>query len=591
MEILKFPAELVHEVLFRAALCRDSNHSVKRALRLRLVCKAFAEAVYPALFRSHRLDDAMFNRCFHDAKFIHYGASRHGALGLWHRYLVYRVTGEKDPSVGRFVETRELAQILCEQDASQEQHEVVQTLCWLALDNITRGPYLFRDWGATTYRKYRPNNTNILRRLQKEVAPDHRLNLLAAAVRLNKPSLVRQLLADGHDPTKPNYLFPPAMQVAAECGNESILRLLLDGTSRPQLEPYSIFGAAVGGDLEIMRLVFPAPLPGGPPPTADGSYGRITNHHSFESYLLVYALCATESPLVYEYLTQAWAADARLHSPRYEHLTSHAARGNLAMVRHLLDQGVVAPQRGADDGSSSPGLPLRQACRHGHGAIVDLLLARGADPNHPEDLLARGVRVCGPHKGYEKPLMRAFKAEHTELARLLVAWGAPLQAAAPKLFAYMAEAGYESMLDILRGYGLEPDPGAKYDGGRHYSSTCKTCTTKVVGRACITRGGDPTLAEGYDALSDGNACQEDTIKYTAKTAKGINDSGQTGYCTITMKTDQGCCVNGKCSAQEIALDRQVVKTTDAYSEETIGDVHFSTACPKGTYIQGEMRLT
>lgn len=111
------------------------------------------------------------------------------------------------------------------------------------------------------------------------------------------------------------------------------------------------------------------------------------------------------------------------------------------------------------------------------------------------------------------------------------------------------------------------------------------------GRACIARGGDPTLQEGHDAFSDGNPCQGDTVKYACKIAKGINDAGETGYCTITMKTDGGCCVNGLCSAQEIARDSQVVKTTDAYTEETIRDVHFSTACPKGTYIQSEMRLT
>ncbi|KAK8024459.1 hypothetical protein PG993_012525 [Apiospora rasikravindrae] len=109
-------------------------------------------------------------------------------------------------------------------------------------------------------------------------------------------------------------------------------------------------------------------------------------------------------------------------------------------------------------------------------------------------------------------------------------------------------------------------------------------------RACIARGGDPTLGEADKAFSDGNSCRDETFKYTAKVAKGINDAGETGYCTITMKTDDRCCVNGLCSAQEIGKSRQVVKTTDAYSEETIQDVHFSTACPKGTWIQSEIRL-
>ncbi|KAK6839277.1 hypothetical protein PG987_005143 [Apiospora arundinis] len=111
------------------------------------------------------------------------------------------------------------------------------------------------------------------------------------------------------------------------------------------------------------------------------------------------------------------------------------------------------------------------------------------------------------------------------------------------------------------------------------------------GRACIARGGDNTQGEGNSPrFSDGNNCMGDTVKYTSKMAKGINDAGEKGFCTITMKTDQRCCVNGQCSAQEVARDRRVVKTTDAYTEETIQDVSFSKGCAKGTYIQSEMRL-
>ncbi|KAK7966202.1 uncharacterized protein PG986_000479 [Apiospora aurea] len=145
MDIFKLPGELVNEVLFWAVLSRDVNHNVKRALRLRLVCKLFAEAVYPALFRTCRLDDAIFECSFGG---VEYKESRHGARELWHRYLVYRVTGEPDPNVGRFVETRELAQVLCEKDASLNYESVIDTLCWLALDNIQRGPCYFREWGG-----------------------------------------------------------------------------------------------------------------------------------------------------------------------------------------------------------------------------------------------------------------------------------------------------------------------------------------------------------------------------------------------------------------------------------------------------------
>lgn len=88
--------------------------------------KTFAEAVYPAPFRSHRLDDAIFDCCFGD---VQYREKRHGARNLWHRYLVYRVTGEKNPGVGRFVETRELARVLCKKYTSLDYQNVVKTLC------------------------------------------------------------------------------------------------------------------------------------------------------------------------------------------------------------------------------------------------------------------------------------------------------------------------------------------------------------------------------------------------------------------------------------------------------------------------------
>lgn len=75
-------------------------------------------------------------------------------------------------------------------------------------------------------------------------------------MRLNLPSLVKELLAEGHNPTKPNFLFPPATQVAAEGGCETIMRLLLERAPKPRRpEPYSVFGATVGGHLDIMWFV------------------------------------------------------------------------------------------------------------------------------------------------------------------------------------------------------------------------------------------------------------------------------------------------------------------------------------------------
>ncbi|CAG8972110.1 hypothetical protein HYALB_00011242 [Hymenoscyphus albidus] len=108
--------------------------------------------------------------------------------------------------------------------------------------------------------------------------------------------------------------------------------------------------------------------------------------------------------------------------------------------------------------------------------------------------------------------------------------------------------------------------------------------------ACIIRGGDPTLDEDDDNFSTGFGCPKKLQTFISKVAKGINDAGETGYCNITVKIDKNCCVNNRCSVWEVNRNRRVVKTNGAYEEETQGDVHFSKACPKGTYIQSETRL-
>ncbi|KAK6857255.1 hypothetical protein PG995_007442 [Apiospora arundinis] len=141
-------------------------------------------------------------------------------------------------------------------------------------------------------------------------------------------------------------------------------------------------------------------------------------------------------------------------------------------------------------------------------------------------------------------------------------------------------------------------------GGSLYTSTVLVATLALFATSAVAnpaaeiilkRQGMTWKKDGNDCSmnagrADGNNCMGDTVKYTSKMAKGINDAGEKGFCTITMKTDQRCCVNGQCSAQEVARDRRVVKTTDAYTEETIQDVSFSKGCAKGTYIQSEMRL-
>ncbi|KAK8115925.1 hypothetical protein PG984_012427 [Apiospora sp. TS-2023a] len=153
MSLLELPNEVIDQVLYEAILCRDTHPKIKRSLRMRLVCKYFAEAVYLALFRTHRMDHAIRGCCHPKFCVFRYKEKRYGIGELWHRYLVYRVTtckeeGGATAGGGRFAEVRDLARLLCEKhDASLDHRHVLETLCGLALDNIERGPGWFLYWG------------------------------------------------------------------------------------------------------------------------------------------------------------------------------------------------------------------------------------------------------------------------------------------------------------------------------------------------------------------------------------------------------------------------------------------------------------
>ncbi|KAK8004867.1 hypothetical protein PG990_010904 [Apiospora arundinis] len=416
MSLLKLPHELIDEILYLAALCRDEEPKVKRSMRMRLVCKYFAEAVYPALFRTHRLDHAIHTPSGINCPTLRYKQNRYGVKELWHRYLVYRVTCEKDPTVGRFVEVRDLAKILCETHAAPLGYQhVIETLCELALDNIQRGPFVFWDWGPSKWNRHRPN-TNILNPLIEDVTPDPGLNLLAAAVRLDMPSLVKQLLADGHDSVKYNFLFPPALQVAAECGNEGLLR---SGYNERFLARWSrarcLFGAAVAGRLDLLELVVAHAASTCPEEERDPAYvhGEVVSTREWKTHLIIHSLAATESPEVYEYISQNWVPHDK--SRVYHHhqaFISHAGRGNLAMARWLLETKGLNP-----DGQSFQypwHTALGEACRQGHADLVDYLLARGADPDMPP---SDGVRTDFT------PMWGAVRGNHTSLVRRLLAHG------------------------------------------------------------------------------------------------------------------------------------------------------------------------
>jgi ankyrin repeat protein len=86
-------------------------------------------------------------------------------------------------------------------------------------------------------------------------------------------------------------------------------------------------------------------------------------------------------------------------------LTVAARRGNLEVVRYLLDEGADINLQPRDDGTGI----LEEACMNGLLELVTLLLARGA--------------YTGPDNMGWTPLMAASSQGHTDVAKLLLAHG------------------------------------------------------------------------------------------------------------------------------------------------------------------------
>lgn len=389
----------------------------------------------------------------------HYGAEK-----LWHSYLVYRVRNEVDPSVGRFVELGQVIEAVNSQgDASNSVN--TEALCWLALERAAFRPG-HREWWTSLNGKF-PEESN----------PG--LNLLSAAAYLGLVPLVTKLLRDGHDPTRSNLLFPSPMQCAAMAGNAAVLRLLQE--SLPESEdsaygwrgktgPGSIKGAALLGDVEMVRLAIYPPSRATPNSLDFNCQPFGTVKPGLEPWLpgfdLQRARYHTNNWHVYKFIT------AFFQGPMPDvsfALARNAEYGNSDMVRCLLDEGADIHGGGRLDHQ-----PLVHAARACHEDVVDLLLDRGADPNHQKlrscdhaltaavaggslsivrKLLDHGATAVGDGG---KTLRNAVLIEHTAMLELLLARQVGDVEERPLALKAALDEGLESMAEVLVRWGVTP---------------------------------------------------------------------------------------------------------------------------------------
>ncbi|HEV8150758.1 MAG TPA: ankyrin repeat domain-containing protein, partial [Gemmatimonadales bacterium] len=132
----------------------------------------------------------------------------------------------------------------------------------------------------------------------------------------------------------------------------------------------------------------------------------------------------------------------------YVDISTAAYVGDLERVRELLDEDPSLANRSSEYLTYYPcsGTPLKNAAVGGHLEIVELLLARGADPNLPEEHIAP--------RGHA--LYSAVYHGHYEIAKLLLKRGAypspPVESSADALSIAMSNQD-ERMIDLLCSYG------------------------------------------------------------------------------------------------------------------------------------------
>ncbi|KAI9652384.1 MAG: hypothetical protein M1829_001659 [Trizodia sp. TS-e1964] len=459
MLLFDFPAELVSKILLHAVLARG----ITRALRLRLVCKRFSQEIKPALFESRLLDDFYTEKVLSDW----YIENDHGASKFWHSYLVYRVQNKiAKPSQRRYLDIRLIAERVCEETGA-DVGATVETLCWPALQQSM--------------------NPSINSRLENE-PPSPDLDLLCAAAYLNLIPIAKWLLLEGHSPHSKSVLFSSPMELAAWAGNAQMLEIFQDHVQeiedldpaarfsrnwRGKVGPASIRGAAIRGDVDMVRLAVYPPSRAAPDSTdfvseAIGSVNRVSSTGN----ALCLAQWATRDVEVFKYLERFFSKPSDLSYI----LAKHARLGNLEMVRYLLDAG--ADTRGVCGRDANP---LIVACRRCHEEVVDLLLERGADPNFDGDrergqqgnpiakaaasgslvivrkLLSHGADLChenaGIPMGYHA-LYWAVRLEHTSMVKFLVAAGVDLGIYGETILETAQSLGLDSMVEVLRGEGV-----------------------------------------------------------------------------------------------------------------------------------------
>lgn len=379
--------------------------------------------------------------------------SRNGAEEFWQAYLAYRVQNEVDPKLGHYVEIRRIANEVhaLAGEPELELRQIIEALCWLTLSS-----------GVVILAQRRGHETDDI----------FRVHLLCAAAYLGLDALARTLLDQNVSPSGRTYIFPSPMWAATWTGRAHLLELFqervpkyeeLDANPHTRvinlwhgkMGPSSVSAAAKLGDMAMLRLALspPSQTPGMKvirPNGKDIDLRTILRPYPESSF-------PQSTPEVAEYLEVL--AEVPWDAKKLRGCLRDAiSTGNLRMVSYALDRGAeLHPQWSYPTPESIS--PLAYACQFNHEHIVDLLLDRGADPNHV---------TAGKYGGSWPAVVAASATGNLSVVRKLLDHGADPNLACmyPRMpalaWAYLLE--HEKMIDLLqeRGATLDILDGAQY---------------------------------------------------------------------------------------------------------------------------------
>lgn len=489
------PQEILGRILFYASLGRG----VKRALRLKLVCRKyilscfsivqrivshiltrhktgeFHNALKPALFKTRILDDNVPDNDLHHLCNWRF-ENLNGADKFWHEYFLYRTrneTDESNPKFWRYTELRQVAKTYCSQTGAM-YNETLDALCWLTL-GCSMGKYpddLEED--SEPEEDAEEDSAQFAARASLELQG----NLLCAAICLGSLPLAKKLLQDdGIDPAKSTKLFPAPSFLAGysgrlemtalfhnpnnqECDRTTVPRELVEGLL--QLGQQGLLRAACGPRSDF------------PPESRSclNRYHRITK--SLDPYLYIRGKSLSE--LSQNHLCQLLVHFAEIgNAEAIRQLSEHESFRSgpkkslgtealiLAAKKHRIDIVDIL----LEDWSACPNggilipepLALFMAVKSGSLPIVRKLLNHKLcfldnDYRVPEFPISSSFKTSTLQRlyfeVYHRALEYAVRLEHTAILELLLEFKKPFDVEELKTLA--AKEGLESMLGFLERY-------------------------------------------------------------------------------------------------------------------------------------------